>query len=289
MVSEVLARLITLHRNNRLSHAYLIETNSPDKCFQDLLYVIKNITCKSTYKDKCEDCNLCYLIEQNNLPSIKVIEPDGVSIKKEQIIELKKAFSSIPVFTENNIYIVKSAEKLNASSANTMLKFLEEPDDNIIGFFITNNVNNVISTIESRCEILRNYYSENPNYLDTIISNNDYKDYIEAACKYLKKIEVEKKDSIMYNKDVLLSNYTEKDDIIFIFKIILAIYEYSLNKKINSIPFPDMDFIDKIPYNKLLARIKLVIDFLEDINSNVNKELLLDKFVIELGELNESI
>ena len=46
MVSKGLARLITLYRNNKLSHAYLIETNNPEKCFQDLLYVIKNITSK---------------------------------------------------------------------------------------------------------------------------------------------------------------------------------------------------------------------------------------------------
>ena len=289
MVSEALTRLITLYRSNKLSHAYLIETNNPEKCFQDLLYVIKNISCSKSYNDNCEECNLCYLIEQNNLPSLKIIEPDGASIKKEQIAELKKIFSSMPVFTENNIYIIKSAEKLNSSSANTMLKFLEEPDDNIIGFFITNNINNMIPTIESRCEIIRNYYNENLLDLKIIVSNPDYQEYLEVACKYLNKIEVEKMDSIMYNRDVLLSKFTEKDDIVMIFKIILAIYESKLNSLSNECLLSGVDFINKISYQGLLKRVKLVMTFLEDINSNVNKELLLDKFVIELGDINESI
>ena len=36
-------------------------------------------------------------------------------------------------------YIIKNAERLNPSSANTILKFLEEPEDNIIAILLTNN------------------------------------------------------------------------------------------------------------------------------------------------------
>ena len=40
-------------------------------------------------------------------------------------------------------------------------------------------------------------------------------------------------------------------------------------------------------YNEIIHRIKMLIRYIEDIDSNVNIELLLDKFVIELGDYNE--
>ena len=39
-------------------------------------------------------------------------------------------------------------------SANTILKFLEEPEDDIIAFLVTDNRYHVIDTILSRCQIL---------------------------------------------------------------------------------------------------------------------------------------
>ena len=285
MVNEVANKLIKYYHSGTLSHAYLIETNNPEKCFQDLLYVIKNISCSSKYKENCDECNICYLIDENIFPSLVVIEPDGASIKKEQILDLKRAFSSMPVFCENNVYIIKSAEKLNAASANTMLKFLEEPEDNIIGFFITNNINNMIPTIESRCEILHFYYDNDDMKLESICNNESFKDYLDVTIEYLNKIEVEKSNLIMYNRDVLLKQFTEKEDIVNIFKIILLIYENALDGHYKAKIYNDLKYIKNISFDGLCARINLIMAFLEDINCNVNKELLLDKFVIELSDI----
>ena len=285
MVNEVANKLIKYYHSGTLSHAYLIETNSPEKCFQDLLYVIKNIACSGKYKENCEECNICHLIDENIFPSLVVIEPDGASIKKEQILELKRKFSSMPVFCENNIYIIESAEKLNAAAANTMLKFLEEPEENIIGFFITNNINNMIPTIESRCEILHFYYDNDDMKLESICDNERFKDYLGVTIEYLNKIEVEKSNLIMYNRDVLLKQFTEKEDIVIIFKIILLIYENALDGHYKAKVYNDLKYIKNISFNGLCARINLIMAFLEDINCNVNKELLLDKFVIELSDI----
>lgn len=285
MVNEIANKLVKYYRSGTLSHAYLIETNNPEKCFQDLLYVIKNMSCSGSYKEKCDECNICHLINENTFPPLVVIEPDGASIKKEQILELKRTFSSMPVYCENNVYIIKSAEKLNAASANTMLKFLEEPEDNIIGFFITNNINNMIPTIESRCEILHFYYDNDNMKLENISNDENFKKYLNVIIEYLNKIEVEKSDLIMYNRDVLLKQFVEKDDIVIIFKIILLIYENALDGRYDASIYDDLKYLKSISFNGLCARINLIMAFLEDINCNVNKELLLDKFVIELSDI----
>ena len=109
---------------------------------------------------------------------------------------------------------------------------------------------------------------------------------IIIAVKYLEKIEVEKKDGIMYNRDIVLNKFNERNDIKTIFKVLLIIYEELLNKKLGLETNLDLEVLSKFDFlsnNEIIKRIKMVIRYIEDIDSNVNIELLLDKFVIELG------
>lgn len=286
MEVNVLENLVKYYHENKISHAYLIETNNLEKCYLDLLEVIKQIFCQNEYNKECNKCNICNLVNQNYLPSLVVISPDGMNIKKEQIVELKKKFSTIPIYTKENIYVIKNAEKLNGASANTMLKFLEEPEQNILGFFITNNANNVISTIRSRCEVIKVLYDIHELDINNI-TNDINKDKFDVAIEYLFKIEVEKNLGIMYNRDVVLNKFSEREDIKTVFKIIFIIYEELLKKVMgldNKFDFEKINELSSLDKDKVLRRINLVTKFIDDIDSNVNVELLLDKFVIELGD-----
>lgn len=286
MEVNVLENLVKYYHENKISHAYLIETNNLEKCYLDLLEVIKQIFCQNEYNKECNKCNICNLVNQNYLPSLVVISPDGMNIKKEQIVELKKKFSTFPIYTKENIYVIKNAEKLNGASANTMLKFLEEPEQNILGFFITNNANNVISTIRSRCEVIKVLYDIHELDINNI-TNDINKDKFDVAIEYLFKIEVEKKLGIMYNRDVVLNKFSEREDIKTVFKIIFIIYEELLKKVMgldNKFDFEKINELSSLDKDKVLRRINLVTKFIDDIDSNVNVELLLDKFVIELGD-----
>lgn len=286
MEVNVLENLVKYYHENKISHAYLIETNNLEKCYLDLLEVIKQIFCQNEYNKECNKCNICNLVNQNYLPSLVVISPDGMNIKKEQILELKKKFSTVPIYTKENIYVIKNAEKLNGASANTMLKFLEEPEQNILGFFITNNANNVISTIRSRCEVIKVLYDIHELDINNI-TNDINKDKFDVAIEYLFKIEVEKKLGIMYNRDVVLNKFSEREDIKTVFKIIFIIYEELLKKVMgldNKFDFEKINELSSLDKDKVLRRINLVTKFIDEIDSNVNVELLLDKFVIELGD-----
>ncbi len=269
-VTEKIDTLVNLYHNDKLSHVYLIETNSISQATNDILNLSKKINCENEYEINCHKCNLCNLINQNFLPSLIIIEPDGNNIKKEQVIDLKKRFSYKALYTKNNIYILKEADKLNLTAANTMLKFIEEPGENIYGFLLTRNINNVIPTIKSRCELLSLQYEDN--------QINDIDEYKKVAIDYISKIELENSPKIMYNRNVILNNYCEKENIIRIFQEMLKIYfeAYSQNKKILA--------LNKLTKVELQKRINLIIKFLSDIDSNANVELLLDRFVIELSD-----
>lgn len=283
-MNEAIKNLVRLYHEDKLSHAYLLATNNILECLNDLKIAIKQISCNEEYQENCNKCNICNLIDQHYLPSLIIIEPDGKGIKKEQILELKRIFSTKPIYTKENIYIIKNADALNASSANTMLKFLEEPEDNIIGFFITNNVNNVINTIKSRCEILNVFYDVHELNIDSVDSDEN-KPYLEVAKNYIKKIEVEKNMGIMYNKSELLNIYSEREDIKKVFQILVIIYEELLKYKLNLnnlFSKLDMNYLEFLSYKDVLYRINLLNKFLDEIKNNANIELLLDKFVIEM-------
>ena len=92
------------------------------------------------------------------------------------MIDLQKEFKNKSLYDNKKIYVIKEAEKLNASSANTILKFLEEPEKDIIAFLITTNRYKVIDTILSRCQILSLKENNFDLFLDD--SNVDFANYI---------------------------------------------------------------------------------------------------------------
>ena len=119
------------------------------------------------------------------------------------------------------------------------------------------------------------------------ITNDINKDKFDVAIEYLFKIEVEKNLGIMYNRDVVLNKFSEREDIKTVFKIIFIIYEELLKKVMgldNKFDFEKINELSSLDKDKVLRRINLVTKFIDDIDSNVNVELLLDKFVIELGD-----
>jgi DNA polymerase-3 subunit delta' len=56
---------------------------------------------------------------------------------------------------------------LNGSSANSLLKFLEEPSEGIVGILITDNIRGIHPTIKSRCTVF-NFNYEFTNLLSPI-------------------------------------------------------------------------------------------------------------------------
>ena len=279
-LNPTLNDLLNKYREKKLAHAYLIETNNMELIIKDLKLLIRNINCLNKFNLECKDCNLCNLIEKENLPSLKIIEPDGTSIKKVQIEDLQKAFATKPVYSRYNIYIIKNAEKMNNSSANSMLKFVEEPTEGIIGFFITNNKDVMIDTIKSRCQILTINYEEK-NEVALGLSESDYNNYLINVADYLNKIRSNKR---INHKEEILNIYSERKDIEIFLKMIFNIYHENLLKQIGK--NYDKKVVErcevKTTLEELIGKLNIITTTLQNISYNVNLELMLDKFVIEM-------
>lgn len=272
------------YREGRLAHAYLIETNNISNLIEDLKELIKAINCPEEYQKECSNCNLCNLINKNNLPSLIIIEPDGANIKKQQIEELKISFETKPIYSKYNVYIIKNAEKLNASSANAMLKFIEEPTDGIIGFFLTNNKDVIIPTIKSRCQSLVVIYDKN-NLLERLnLTSEEFQNYTSIIKNYLSKIN---DFSFINHKELILNKISERKQIETMFRIIFEIFYQNFLKAQNKEYNEELINIYKQENNDITIKIlNIITKTLQDLSYNVNIELLLDKFVIEMRNIN---
>ena len=259
-VAEKLKIILQQNEKNKLSHAFLIETNNIDRCLVDVKEIVKVIN-----KNK-DSNNIEKLIDLNNLPSLAIIEPDGMFIKKGQLEELEKKFSTKPIYSKYNTYIILNADKMNESSANTILKFLEEPETNIMGFLLVSNKEVVIPTIRSRCEIIHVDYKQErlideekdklvDLYIDKIYNTNDY----------------------LINKEFILSKYYERTDIEDILSIMFDKFYNLYKENVN-------DEKKRKKYDKILDMIQNKLNILR---YNGNIELLLDSLVIEMRRNNE--
>lgn len=280
-------KLAEYYNNKTLAHAYLIETNDKQRCLSDLKCVLKKMVCKEKFSSECNKCNFCNLIDNEEFPGIFFIKSDSKIIKKEQILDLKHEMSFKPVFTDFCAYVILDSEKLNASSTNAMLKFLEEPNDNCFGFLVVDNKENVLSTIKSRCEIIVNKYENTDIFTKLNILKDDKADYIEVVKNYINALE-QKELNLSINRDILLNRFAEKSEIEKIFKIILFIYQdvYEFKLGLSSqVFFTDFSYLQKQSIKSLYEKIKILIDFVNNINYNLNMELSLDKFIIEMSEI----
>ena len=250
--------ILKQNEKNKLSHAFLIETNNLSLCLNDIKEIIKIIN----YDDKNQSIDK--LIDLNNLPSLVIIEPDGMNIKKNQLLDLEKKFSTKPIYSKYNNYIILNADKMNESASNAILKFLEEPENNIIGFLLVNNKENVLPTIKSRCEIVHIEYDNDQEYNIEMLKLSE--EYIDKVLNT---------DDMLVNKELILSKYVERNQIEELFTILLNKYYKYYQESFDNVKI--MRF-----YSKIIQNIQNVLNLIQ---YNVNLELILDGFVIEMRRL----
>ena len=155
--------------SNKLSHAYIFETNNYCNAYNLIIDFVKSIFCIN-YKNNDHDDNLCQICNQintNNYIEFKIIDTEKLQLKKEELLKLQEEFKNKPIGGTKKVYLIKCAEKLNEASSNTILKFLEEPEENIIAILMTPSRYMLLNTILSRCQII----SLLSNNIDTDIIN----------------------------------------------------------------------------------------------------------------------
>ena len=101
----------------------------------------------------CGTCVSCRGIQNLTHPDFHYISPEGTqTILLSQVTDLIK---KIHLTKQNNGYrviIIDDAHKMLPVAANALLKVLEEPPERVVFILVASDMNNVLSTISSRCQ-----------------------------------------------------------------------------------------------------------------------------------------
>ena len=252
----------------------------------------KMILCNGEDNKPCNECKSCIEFDSDNNPDFFLIEPDGNSIKIDQIREMQKSVLEKPIESNKKVYIIDNCHLMTKEAQNCILKTLEEPQEYVVIIMISSNENSILPTVKSRCTKI--YFKEladseifkyiGNNYEGTLLENDMIKlcgGSISKADFIIKKIDIlnQIKDFIngieRTNKLHFIQGnqlfYDNKDDINLILEFIYILLFQAVEKNKRNINgyINSMKVIEKTKY-KLL-------------NSN-NYDMTIDNMLINIWE-----
>lgn len=142
---------------NQLSHAYLFEGAKGVGKSAMAIEIAKLLNCtnRENGEPACLQCEHCLRIEHGNFPDVIIVEPEGATIKVDQIRTLRTTLSKTAMESSSIVCVIHAVDTLTQGAANSLLKFLEEPTGNIHFILLTEQLSKVLATIQSRCQIIR--------------------------------------------------------------------------------------------------------------------------------------
>ena len=236
----------------------------------------------------CRKCKSCIQFETGNNPDFSIVEPDGKSIKIEQIRELTKRVYEKPIVSNRKVYIINDSESMTKEAQNSLLKTLEEPPDYVTIILITSNENLFLPTIRSRC--LRISFNKLTDNELTKVLDKEYnysnisKIILKIADGSVKKaLSIKDKEEEYTNIDEIFKNI-EDIDIIDLIKEREEIFKNKEDAE-EILNYINLIFFEKAKTEyKYIECMKIVEDTKDRLNKNNNYDMTIDNFIYAIWE-----
>ena len=238
---KLLEKFNTILQSDRMSHAYLFSGNFAS--LDMALYLALSQFCEKRQSGlPCQKCRACRLIANGEFSDVKIIEPQGQLIKTETIKELTKDFSRSGFEGKSQVFIIKGCEKMHVNAANSLLKFIEEPQSSSYVILLTNDENNVLPTIKSRTQIFRfpkqldmlvhqaeqagllksqasllAQVADDPKHLEILLANKKLLDYLNLSQQFVTTLAKDRQTAYL-EVSRLTSQVVDKNDQAFVFQ-----------------------------------------------------------------------
>ena len=239
--------LLHAMEQNKVSHAYLLQGElGAGKEFIARAFAAA-LQCERGTGNACGQCRSCKQIESRNHPDViwvthekpNTIGVEDIRTQLNQDIEIK------PYYGPKKIYIISECEKMTVQAQNALLKTLEEPPSYGLIFLLTTNAEALLSTILSRCVVLRMRPVEDSKIEEYLMNKLQIPDYKARVCAAFARGNMGKAKALAESEDfehikeeaVSLLKYIQDMEIS---EIIAAI------KKINDYKFDISNYLDII-------------------------------------------
>ena len=272
---------------NKTSHSYLFLGISGIGKKMIAKEFAKMILCENDNK-YCNQCKSCIEFDSNNNPDFTLIEPDGASIKIDQIRQMQKKIIEAPIISKNKVYIIDDADLMTTEAQNCLLKTLEEPPEFVTIILIGSKESSFLSTIKSRCTIIKFSPIENEQIIEYLnkkyeIKNiseemleifggsigkaEDLKDKEELFSKIIEIVEnikILELPEILKKADIIYKSQEDRIDILEAINVIL----FKLSKQ-------DIRYLNCID---------IVEDTSKRLSANANYNMCIDNMIFRIWE-----
>ena len=160
---QIRAELRLARSQDRVHGAYLFEGAPGSGVRESALWFARLLLCQADQPDPCESCRDCLKMAAHDTadqpgpqhPDFKAVEPDGPSIKVDQIRGLQRELSLVPNEGGWRVALILGAEALRIEAANALLKTLEEPGPRTTLLLVAGQAAGLPRTLRSRTIHLR--------------------------------------------------------------------------------------------------------------------------------------
>lgn len=316
----VMQQLQIIERKNRIGQAYIFEGRKGTATEEVAHFFVKLLLCEQPSDgEPCDVCRSCQRIENGNHINFHQVYPDGQFIKVAAIEELLIEMSKRGMEAGRKVYIVHEAERLNAQSANKLLKFLEEPIGEVTAIFTTQNINAMLPTICSRCQHIA--FQPIPKHLlleelrkqgvgtsiaatvsmvtsdvSEAIALTEDDEFAQARKTVLKLIEATLSknvhEALLIVHEDWLPTFKERNQMELALDLLLYAYRDIVAVKANptaTLTYPDMKefFVAtslRLTYEQLSSMLQAVLHARKTLHSNMNRTLLMEQLMLNLQE-----
>lgn len=248
-ISELFSNLI---EKNLLQHAYIFEGVAGTGKYEMALWVAQRLYCQNPTSDgsPCLECNQCLRIHQEEHPDVTTLEPDGLSIKVDQVRAIKEEFSKSGMETRRKILIIKDMDKMTTSAANSLLKFIEEPEGEITIMLLTTEIQQLLPTIVSRAQIIHfpvrdvsirvedilekgipeeyatilAYLTQDTNQAANIYESEDFSEIVQTVWKWFMQLNQSKDQAFIFVQTNLMAYGSNRENAALILDLLILIY-----------------------------------------------------------------
>lgn len=314
-IHELFSKMI---QNQTIQHAYLFEGVAGAGKKEMALWIAKALFCPNYFEhnEPCGTCHQCQRIDTHQHPDIIEIKPDGLSIKVAQVRELKAEFSKSGVESKRKLFIIEDVEKMTQNAANSLLKFLEEPDGETTALLLTTAKQRLLPTILSRCQVihfpvqplekrireleargltlsqasLTSRVTHDADKAIELANDEEFQDTVKTVWNWFKLLAKQDEQAFIFVQTELMSTVKERESYQFVIDLLIIIYRDLLNLTYSdsvTLAFLNQEsnmkqFAAQLSSRKLIEVLEQLLEAKKKLNSNVAAQGVFEDIALQI-------
>lgn len=304
-------------QHHTLSHAYLFVGERGTHKKEMAMYLAQSIVCEQG-DHACGTCASCRRVAQFQYGDLLYFDGHQGSIKKDDILKIQEQFNKTALEKKGQkIFILDYIENATIDALNSLLKFLEEPSNDVTAILTTQSLDRILPTIVSRCQVIKfkknnpkNVFEEakalcereldafllaqqinNAQEIQMICESDEYQSAVylfEQTLPYYGK-DYEQILYILQSEGFSKKKTSDKDVIRYYLGMLKSVLKYKLDHQESGVP-SFQQYLQRLPFTKeeTMKLLLLVLESEDRIHRSTNIALAIDSLVYQMKEGNKN-